>query len=212
MAGAEEIEIGPAVAETLDQRAVRPRLDRRPTGARRGRNLARQAPVLGPDRLGDERPRPLGGGERLEFGGVALIESLDQPFDAAAAALGEIGSEKHDPAARRGAALGERLLRGGESLPFELAAADRSIEGAGRTHDHARSALARARPIHLDQADQGAGPFGLQRFDQTVESLHGVDPQWYIAPSSFRAEGEAIHGLKGRSSRLWMASSLRSSQ
>ena len=149
MAGAEQIEPGFRVGEPFAQAAVRQDFDLLALliAAGPGEDRPLKAPIRRLMRLRDERAGALGGGERRQILGVARIEGLDQPMHAAAAALRKIRPERHRSPQRRAAAGRQRPERGAQRVPFEGAAADRAVEGAGRTHDHARAALARARSL-----------------------------------------------------------------
>ena len=133
MAGAEQIDRHRRLAERLALFAV----------LRRVAEAARDAAVAAEARQRDERAFALGGAERRERGEIALVESLDPPDDAAAAALAELRPQRDRAAARRPAPGGERRARFVERLVFELAAADRAVEAAARAHDHARARFAR---------------------------------------------------------------------
>jgi hypothetical protein len=176
MAGAKQVEIGSGIGEHFAQRAVGQDFDffgLAFAAARPGQDFSFEAPVARLMRLGDEGAGAFGGGEGFQFACIARIERLDHPLHPPAAALGEIRPERHRPPQRGAASLRQSVERGAQGLPFERAAADRAIEGARGTHDHARAALARARPLHLHEADERAGAFGFERVDQAVKQQHG---------------------------------------
>ncbi len=88
------------------------------------------------------------------------------------------------------------------------------MKAPGRTHDHPRARLARARPLGLDEADQRGGAFGLDRFNERAKRLHGAIDRddagnlFMISHFAPYAPSEAIafkidSGVQGASSRGW---------
>ena len=181
VAGPEQPDGAPGVAEPFDDDAAVPDFDRGAAG--RGAVAGFRAGgegsfggrwVRSPVRVAlfddpFDRPRadPPAGPERA--GGFArgqgadlipsiTVEDLGQQSHASAAALPEVGAEREAVEGRGRRLPRERVARRAERAPFELAAADRTPEAAVRPDHQAGAGLARRGTAHPRDGHERASP------------------------------------------------------
>ena len=107
---------------------------------------------------GRERTGGLACREGAHFVEPLAVEHLGQQPHAPAAALAEIGTQREAVEHRANAISRQRVARGTNRLPLQLAATDGSTEASVGSDDHARPRLARGRSADLRHRHERATP------------------------------------------------------